>query len=141
MTSAVTGRPLYCARAIICTARALDMWQKCARTPVCSMSNKSRAMAFVSAVSGIPAKPKRVLIAPSCAQPFPARPSSSACKNIVRPQLAAYSMARRIIKLFETGFKALLTPTQLPYFFNSAISLSCSPLSPAVSAPRVTTFA
>jgi len=45
----------FCASVSMATARALERLQKCARTPVCSMSARSRATATVSAASECPA--------------------------------------------------------------------------------------
>ena len=51
-TSAVTLRPRSRAWTIRSTDRADEMRAKCALTPVCSMSARSRAMMTVSAASG-----------------------------------------------------------------------------------------
>ena len=47
------------------TSAKLVSWLKCARTALCSTSSRSRAKATVSAVSGMPGKPRNAAIAPS----------------------------------------------------------------------------
>ena len=61
---------LLFAAPISSTLRAQDKRQKCALAPACSISNRARLIAIVSAVSGIPGNPRRVLILPSCITPW-----------------------------------------------------------------------
>ena len=134
MTSALTGSPRLCASATIATARADDSPQKCARTPVCSMSARSRATPAVSAASGMPGSPRRAQTSPSCMQPRPRSHGSSEWRNTVRSKLAQYSMARRITWVSVTGRRALVNPTQ-PASSRASMSASRLPSSPWVSAP------
>ena len=68
-TSQVTGRPSSFARRMSSTAPAVDSRQTCTRAPVARTSSSMVASAMVSANGGMPGRPRRVAISPSCATP------------------------------------------------------------------------
>ncbi len=73
LTSALAWTPRCRASASISAARPVDRPRKWTRAPVCSASARSRATATVSAASGMPGRPRRVLTAPSWTQPWSRR--------------------------------------------------------------------
>ncbi|MCY1486561.1 hypothetical protein D9M68_202080 [compost metagenome] len=133
-TSAVTGRPRCWARAISSTPRALVSWLKCARTPACSTSSRLRVSATVSAVSGMPARPRKLAVGPSWARPPSASSGSWEVNTTVRSKVAAYSSERSRTRLLAIGARPLVKATQ-PVSRRAASSESCSPARLRVSAP------
>src|SRR3569833_2159542 len=134
------GRPSYCARATMRTASAVESWLKWAHTPVCRTRARSRATATVSAASGMPGRPSRVLTWPSCTQPLLRSHASSGCRNTVRLWVAAYSIARRSTSVLVSARRPLLTLLLLVVLC-AFFSLLRSPARPCVRAPSGSTRA
>ncbi|SHX57044.1 Uncharacterised protein [Mycobacteroides abscessus subsp. abscessus] len=108
----------------------------CTGAPVSRERIASRATMDSSAARGHPVRPSRAALAPSCATEPTVSRGSSACWAISTPSPLAYSRARRI----TNG-----SCTHLPSSENIrtrpapraiiAISVSCLPSSPTVTAP------
>src|ERR1051325_1746971 len=105
------------------------MWARCTRPPVSPARMMFLAPLISSAAEGIPLRPSRAEISPSCIAPPRASERSSQWSATAIPKVCAYSSAVRMRRLEATGFPSSLTATA-PASTSSPNSVSCSPFWP-----------
>src|SRR4028119_2236870 len=116
------------------TLRAVETRIMCTGVPADATNSSKAANAEVSALAGIPGKPKRTDTAPSRATPFPAKVRSHGHKATDLPKGWIYSSKRLTRAGLDSG-KPSAKPTTAEET-SSPNSAICCPLTPAVSAPQ-----